>query len=71
MKPIAFSPDSSNLGRYDLLPDVPLLRESFRKSQRSIRESKLPKTNVDSTETLSADFGRDPKDTDTDATGFL
>lgn len=71
MKPISFGPDGSDLGRYDLLPDVPLQRESYRKSQRSQRELKFATTKDDSTETLSADLGPDPKGADTDATGFL
>ncbi|KAM3185021.1 hypothetical protein ACTXT7_007232 [Hymenolepis weldensis] len=71
MKPISFGPDGSDLGRYDLLPDVPLQRESYKKSQRSQRELKFATTKDDSTETLSADLGPDPKGTETDATGFL
>nr|CDS29075.1 conserved hypothetical protein [Hymenolepis microstoma] len=71
LKPISFSAEENDLGRYDLLPDVPLQRDSYRKSQRSQQEMKLATIKDESTETLSTALGLNPKNTDTNATGFL
>ncbi|VDN97505.1 unnamed protein product [Rodentolepis nana] len=69
LKPISFNAERNNLGKYDLLPDVPLQRESYRKSQKSQKELKLA-TKEESAESLSATLGLNPKNTD-NGTGFL
>ncbi|KAM7541103.1 hypothetical protein Aperf_G00000040448 [Anoplocephala perfoliata] len=72
LKPISLGSDGSELGRYDLLPDVPLQRDSYRKSKRLTERREFKVTNKDdSAESLSPEPGPEPKGTDSDATGFL
>lgn len=72
LKPISLGSDGSELGRYDLLPDVPLQRDSYRKSKRLTERREFKATNKDdSVETPSAELGPDSKGIEADATGFL
>ncbi|CDS41361.1 Plasma membrane channel protein Ist2 [Echinococcus multilocularis] len=72
LKPIGLSLSGSDLGRYDLLPDVPLQRgESYRRSRRSSGRCKIRANNPeDKTDAIPGDSGADHK-TEADATGFL
>ncbi|KAL5112592.1 hypothetical protein TcWFU_007801 [Taenia crassiceps] len=73
LKPIALSPGGSDLGRYDLLPDVPLQHnESYRRSRRSSGRRRVRTNNSeDGTEVTPNDLAVDRKPTEADATGFL
>ncbi|VDK36261.1 unnamed protein product [Taenia asiatica] len=73
LKPISLSPGGSDLGRYDLLPDVPLQRgESCRRSRRSSgRRGARTNNPEDGKEIILGDSEADHKPTEADATGFL
>ncbi|KAL5962740.1 hypothetical protein TSMEX_009518 [Taenia solium] len=66
-------PGGSDLGRYDLLPDVPLQRsESCRRSRGSSGRRRARTNNPeDGTEIIPGDSEADHKPTEADATGFL
>lgn len=73
LKPIGLSPGGNDLGRYDLLPDVPLQRsESYRRSRRSSGRREVRTSDPeDGTKIILDDSEADHKPTEADATGFL
>ncbi|VDM18267.1 unnamed protein product [Hydatigera taeniaeformis] len=73
LKPIGLSPDGSDLGRYDLLPDVPLqCSDSCRRSRRTSGRRGARTNNLqDGAGIIPNKPGTDRKSTEVEATGFL